>query len=232
LAHSPIAKVTAITTGEVVELFDGGWLPPYRGLPAARGMVARHPAPPPDKAVRVGKRIGEWVYELFITTAFCRWVVFPRISWTSIMDVEPKIAVLADEDIEVDPDRWCSYTECGQELWQIACQWVWNLRLSLGHAMQGAEIREIEWVPPKERPPLISPAENTQEAYGPWQWAGDAGRGRGPIAGEAFSLQEDGTLQGPTGAFLWLSELRQENAFTQRAVYVASASRLSSMYSA
>src|SRR6202165_2386471 len=39
-------------------------------------------------------------------------------------------AVLADEDVEEDPDRWCSYTECGQELWQITCQWVWNLRLS------------------------------------------------------------------------------------------------------
>ncbi len=42
------------------------------------------------------------------------------------MDVGPKIAVLADEDVEEDPDRWCSYTECGQELWQIACQWLWN----------------------------------------------------------------------------------------------------------
>jgi hypothetical protein len=30
------------------------------------------------------------------------------------MDVEPKIAVLADEDLEEDPDRWCSYTECGK----------------------------------------------------------------------------------------------------------------------
>ena len=39
-------------------------------------------------------------------------------------------AVLADEDVEEDPDRWCSYTECGPGLWQIACQWVWNLRLS------------------------------------------------------------------------------------------------------
>src|SRR5437762_5865658 len=28
--------------------------------------------------------------------------------------------ILADEDVEEDPDRWCSYTECGQELWQIA----------------------------------------------------------------------------------------------------------------
>ncbi len=39
------------------------------------------------------------------------------------MDEEPKIAVLTDEDVEVDPDRWCSSTACGQELWQIACQW-------------------------------------------------------------------------------------------------------------
>jgi hypothetical protein len=29
-------------------------------------------------------------------------------------------AVLADEDVEEDADRWCSYTQCGQELWQIA----------------------------------------------------------------------------------------------------------------
>jgi len=28
--------------------------------------------------------------------------------------------VRASEDVEEDPDRWCSYTECGQELWQIA----------------------------------------------------------------------------------------------------------------
>jgi hypothetical protein len=35
------------------------------------------------------------------------------------MDVGPKIAVLAEEDVEEDPDRWCSYTECGQELWAL-----------------------------------------------------------------------------------------------------------------
>jgi hypothetical protein len=58
------------------------------------------------------------------------------------MDVGPKIAVLADEDLEEDPDRWCSYTEYGQELWQIACQWVWNLRLALGLQMQAAPVRD------------------------------------------------------------------------------------------
>jgi hypothetical protein len=30
------------------------------------------------------------------------------------MDVGPKIAVLAEEDVEEDPDRWCSSTECGR----------------------------------------------------------------------------------------------------------------------
>ena len=38
------------------------------GLPSVRVVVARHPAPPPDRLVRVGKLVGEWVYELFLTT--------------------------------------------------------------------------------------------------------------------------------------------------------------------
>jgi hypothetical protein len=68
LAHPPTASVTRMNTGEVIELFDGGWLPLDDGLPAARVIVARHRAPAPGKPVTVGKRIGEWVYELFITT--------------------------------------------------------------------------------------------------------------------------------------------------------------------
>jgi hypothetical protein len=80
-------------------------------------------------------------------------------------------AVLADEDVEEDPDRWCSSSASGQELWQIACQWVWNLRLSLGQAMQGGEVRQIEWAPPKEAPPVFVAEENPPEEYGPWQWA-------------------------------------------------------------
>jgi hypothetical protein len=57
-----------MNTGEIIELFDGGWLPLGEGLPAARVIVARHRAPAPGKSVTVGKRIDEWVYELFITT--------------------------------------------------------------------------------------------------------------------------------------------------------------------
>jgi hypothetical protein len=68
LAHPPTVSVTAMNTGEVMELFDGGWLELDEGLPAARVIVARHRAPPPGKLVKVGKRVDEWVYELFMTT--------------------------------------------------------------------------------------------------------------------------------------------------------------------
>jgi hypothetical protein len=219
LAHPPTARVTCMNTGEVVELFDGGWLELEEGLPHVRMIVARHPAPA-DKPVRVGKRVGEWVYELFITTldtdGFLVEDVLDLYHGRGAFEV-----VLADEDVEEDPDRWCSYTECGQELWQIACQWVWNLRLSLGHAMQGEQMREIEWAPPKERPPLCLASQDIPDVYGPWQWAGGAGRARGRFEARAFALQEDGTLRCPAGVSLWFSERRQENAFTQRAVYVA-----------
>ena len=57
-----------MNTGQVVELFEGGWLELGEGLPRVRVIVVRHPAPPPGKDIAVGKRVGEWVYELFLTT--------------------------------------------------------------------------------------------------------------------------------------------------------------------
>jgi hypothetical protein len=113
LAHPPTASVTASNTGVIVDLFEGGWLELGAGLPHARVIVARHPAPPADKKVRVGKRIGEWVYELFITTVdadgFLVEDVLDLYHGRGAFEV-----VLADEDVEEDPDRWCSYTECGK----------------------------------------------------------------------------------------------------------------------
>ena len=78
-----------------------------------RVIVARHAAPPPDRKVKVGKRIGEWVYELFITTlpvdGFLVEDALDLYHGRGAFE-----AVLADEDVEEDPDRWCSYTECGK----------------------------------------------------------------------------------------------------------------------
>ena len=231
LAHPPTASVTRINTGEVVELFDGGWLPLGEGLPHVRVIVARHPAPPPGKSVTVGKRVGEWVYELFITTldadGFLVEDMLDLYHGRGAFE-----AVLADDDIEEDPDRWCSYTECGQELWQIACQWVWNLRLStLDRRCREVSYATPSWAPPKEAPPFFVAAENPPEEYGPWQWAAAFGRATGLICAEAFVLQENGTLRCPAGASLWLSEVRQENAFTRACCLSGLPDRLSPMFS-
>ena len=87
--------------------------------------------------------------------------------------------------------------------------------------MQGGELREMEWAPPTETAPLFFTWEDPPEEYGPWQCAGEAGRATGRFTADAFVLQENGRLRCPAGASLWLSEVRQENAFTQRAVYLA-----------
>src|SRR5260370_40295326 len=113
LAHPPTESGTASNTGVIVGLFEGGWLELGAGLLHARVIVARHPAPPADKKVRVGKRVGEWVYELFITTVdadgFLVEDVLDLYHGCGAFEV-----VLADEDVEEDPDRWCSYTQCGK----------------------------------------------------------------------------------------------------------------------
>src|SRR5256885_11425012 len=67
LAQAPTASMTRMNSGEVVELFEGGWLELGEGLSPVRVIVARHAAPPKGKDIPVGKRVGEWVYELFIT---------------------------------------------------------------------------------------------------------------------------------------------------------------------
>jgi hypothetical protein len=201
LAHPPSARVTALHTGAVVELFDGGWLPLGldEGSPKVRVIVTRHAAPPPGKKVTVGKQVGEWVYELFMTTLPVEGFLVED-AWDLYQGRGAFEAVLSDEDVEIDPDRWCSYTEHGQELWQIACQWVWNLRFSLGKSMQGNELREIEWAPPKETILFLPDPEPAPEEYGPWQLAGDVGRAQDQIAGSANALARRWEIALPSGS--------------------------------
>jgi hypothetical protein len=218
LAHPPTSSMTRKNTGEVVEVFEGGWLALGEELPSVRVIVTRSLAPSPDSTVKVGKRVGEWIYELFITTLDAEGLLIEDV--VNLYHGRGAFeTIFAEEDLEDDPDRWCSYTECGQELWQIACQWVWNIRLALGHAMQGKELREMEWSPAQERPPRLCSSDPSTETYGPWHLARDSGRGQIPAS--AFTLHDAVSLRCPTGATLWLSELQQENAFSQRAVFVA-----------
>ena len=135
------------------------------------------------------------------------------------MDVEPKIAVLADEDIEEDPDRWCSYTECAGIVASCLSMGVESATLTGKDDARGQDTRDRMGT--CQGNSSLSRARG-KPASGVWTLAAAFGRAAGRLGADTFVLQEDGTLRCPAGASLWLSEVRQENAFTQRAVSVAS----------
>jgi hypothetical protein len=109
-----------------------------------RVVVATHPAG--KKKSRVGVTREGIVYELFFTR-------LPQQGFTASDVVEVYLhrgafeSALADEDVEQDPDRWCSQSSSGQECWQIVAQWVWNLRLELGHQLHPDPVRTTEFAP-------------------------------------------------------------------------------------
>ena len=119
-----------------------------------RVVVATHPAGKTKS--RVGLTRQGMVYELFFTN-------LPQQSFTACDVVELYLhrgafePTLADEDNELDPDRWCSHSACGQECWQVIAQWVWNLRLELGHVLTPQPVRTVS------RLLLLSP-ENRRSA--------------------------------------------------------------------
>jgi hypothetical protein len=143
------------------------------------------------------------------------------------MDGEPKIAVLADEDVEEDPDRWCSYTECGQELWQIACQ-PCPFRDGCGTCASAWDRRCRESRCARSSGPLPKKLLLSSSLKKPHRKSMARGSGlrrsdelRGVSGQRTLWCKRTGSCAGKPGASLWLSEVRQENAFTQRAVYLA-----------
>src|SRR6266480_5277172 len=102
-----------------------------------RVVVATHPVG--KKKSRIGVTREGIVYELFFTR-------LPQQGFTASDVVELYLhrgafePVLADEDVEQDPDRWGSQSCCGQECWQAVAQWVWNLRLERGHQLHPDEV--------------------------------------------------------------------------------------------
>jgi len=94
------------------------------------------------------------VYELFLTKV-------PQAAFTAADVVALYLHrgafanALADEDLEQDPHRWCSHAPCGQEAWQIVSQWVWKVRLELGHQLEPTAIRTTELAPALQTRPLF-----------------------------------------------------------------------------
>jgi hypothetical protein len=181
-----------------------------------RVVVTTRPAS--SKKSRIGHTRTGVVYELFFTN-------LPQGAFTAADVValylhrgafEP---VLSDEDQEIDPDRWCSHSPAGQEAWQIVAQWVWNLRLDLGHQLSPAPLRTTEFAPPIPPVTETTPEQAPVQGYGkpavalPWK----AGR----FSGQDFTLQPDGTLACPASKTLRPTEQRREADGSLRVLYSA-----------
>ena len=103
-------------------------------------------------------------------------------------------------------------------------QWVWNLRLEVGHQFEPTPLRTTEFAPaiPSQRTPLaLSPPLTTPASgYGPPTTATSWKTGR--FTGTDFPLQPDGTLRCPAGQRLLAHERRPEADGSLRVVYAAS----------
>jgi hypothetical protein len=149
LALSPDQVVRHPETGTTRALFDCLDVALTPMGPHIRVIVATH------KAQAIPARIGTTrdgvVYELFFTS-----VSPSAFSPADVLDLYLHRGsfetVLSDEDKEQDADRWCSYTANGQEFWQILSQWMWNLRLELGHRLHPTDMRTTEFAPAEVAP--------------------------------------------------------------------------------
>jgi hypothetical protein len=176
-------------------------------------VVATHPAG--KQKSRVGVERDGVVYELLFTK-------LPPGAFTTADMVALYLHrrafenALADEDLEQDPDRWCSHSAEGQECWQVISQWVWNLRLERGHQLTPEPVRTTEF---RE---ALSPAPDRAappSGYAPAKVALPFKQGR--FSGRDFVLQPDGMLHCPTGQALTATEQRTEADGSLRLVYAA-----------
>jgi hypothetical protein len=221
LAQPPDQHTTHPETGTCRALFDCPDQLLTPAGPRTRVIVATHQAT--ETKAPVGTTRGEVVYELFFTAlpvdAFTPADVVALYLHRAAFET-----VLADEDEEQNPDRWCSHTAWGQEFWLILAQWIWNLRLELGHALHPTPMRTTEFAPAQmgeavEAAPVSRPSASTPITYGPPQWARTSYT-KG-FAGGDFSLQPDGTLRCPSGQSLYAQERRPERDGSLRVLYAA-----------
>jgi hypothetical protein len=213
--HLPPDQVQRRPESQMVRsLYDCPAVPVGTEGVLCRVVVATHPAG--KKKSPVGVTRDGVVYELFFTN-------LPQQGFAASDVVELYLhrgafePALADEDAELDPDRWCSHSAWGQECWQVISQWVWNLRLELGHQLQPEPVRTTEFAPalPSPSPHTAPPSGYASPQVGStWK----AGR----FSGQAFALQPDGTLRCPADQTLLPHEQRREADGSLRVVYGAS----------
>src|SRR6266702_1614636 len=228
LARPPAVVCTHPESGAARALYDCPDIPLTAGGARVRLIVASHPsASAPHK---IGKKRDGLIYELFVTR-----LAAPAFSAKDVLDLYLQRGsfetVLADEDVEQEPDRWCSHRPCGQEFWQIVSQWVWNLRLELGQNLSPTPMRTTEFAaacgaspasaaepaPAREPAPAAEPAPTL--SYGPPHWARRAFTRGYP--GSTFTPQPDGSLLCPAHHPLSPQERRPERDGSLRVVSAA-----------
>jgi hypothetical protein len=198
----------------VRSLYDCPEMPVGAAGQRCRVVVATHPEG--SKKSPVGVTRAGVVYELFFST-------LPQQAFTASDVVELYLhrgafePALSDEDAELDPDRWCSHSAWGQECWQVVAQWVWNLRLELGHRLHPDPVRTTEFAPAlAPSAPHTAPVSGYTPPQVGVRWK--AGR----FSGQDFALQPDGTLRCPADQQLTPHEQRREADGSLRVVYGAS----------
>jgi hypothetical protein len=213
----PDQHLTHPESGMVRALYDCPDVPVGPDGVSCRVVVATHPVG--EKKSPVGVTRSGVVYELFFSR-------LPQQAFTASDVVSLYLhrgafeTTLADEDQEQDPDRWVSHTATGQEVWQLISQWVWNLRLELGHQLHPDPVRTTEFASALPSAHKETSTQAPVQGYGkasvalPWK----AGR----FSGQDFALQSDGTLHCPAGQELRAHERRREADGSLRVVYAAS----------
>src|SRR5713226_103200 len=213
----PDQHLTHPESGVVRALYDCPDLPLGPEGTRCRLVVATHPAGTAKS--RIGVTRAGVVYELFLTK-------LPQSAFTASDVVALYLHrgafenALADEDQEQDPDRWVSHTASGQEVWQIISQWIWNLRLELGHQLHPDPMRTTEFAPALPPASNKSLSPSPPQGYGPAEVALPWKAGR--FSGQDFPLQPDGTLRCPAGHAHVAQERRREVDGSLRVVYAAS----------
>lgn len=133
LAAGTTVRITHPDSGMVREVFDVPavpWPSINDEMPEVRVIVTRSHFPT-EKRQRIGHRIGNDVFELFVTSR-------PASSLHAADVVALYLhrgqleAALAKEEIELPTSHWASDHLEGQQLWHLLAQWVWNIRIWLG----------------------------------------------------------------------------------------------------
>src|SRR5712692_8155783 len=178
-----------------------------------RVVVATHPAN--AQKSRIGLTCSGLVYELFSQT--CRKVPSRLPMWslsTCIAGLTPQPLPMKTRN--KTPTAGVVTRPVERRAWQIISQWVWNLRLELGHQLEPTPVRTTEFAPAA---PEAKEQQAPSSGYGPPTLAAPWKAGR--LSGQDFVLQPDGTLRCPAKQALSATEQRREADGSLRLVYAA-----------